>query len=276
MSSVVDSITHRWRFASERTREYQSVNGRVLEGLLFWSVPQRVADAIDLSCRFDVGPVTVRARRRDMVAVEEIGLRSEYSFVAEALKEVWRPIVVDAGANIGMFSALVLSLCDTAIVHSIEASRDTFRLLRRNQRANAALDWHPHQFALWDTIGHVQFEEGGMSTARRANDSGNGPSVRTRTLDRFVAEILPVGQRIHVCKLDIEGAEERVLRCSSTALGLIDQLIVEVHPPVCDERTIRTLLAEFFIDVKGISGRCSAKPLLHAFNSRSAAVVRTR
>jgi FkbM family methyltransferase len=275
MNSVVDTISRRLRFASERTRHFQPVSARRFEPLLFWTMPQRFADAADLSCRFNIGGVSVRARRCDMVAVQEIGLDGEYAFVGEVLKGVSRPLVVDAGANVGVFSALVLSLCGDAAVHSIEASQDTFRLLQRNQRANAALEWHPHHFALWNSTGCVHVDETATSTARRANESLKGEYVKARTLDDFVREILRPAQRLHLCKLDIEGAEERVLESSHMALRLIDHLVVEVHPGLCDERNVRTLLATAFADVKDISGRCSAKPLLHAFNSRHGAPART-
>lgn len=264
----IGGLRQRVQFATERTRQYRPINRRLLEGFVFWAAPQRVADAAELSCRFDIGAVTVRARRRDMVAVHEIGLDGEYSFVKHALHGSRRPVVIDGGANIGVFSALVLSLCESATVHAIEASPDTFAWLRRNQRANPDLEWHPHHFALWDDANGVEFEEAAASTARRVSAGHTGVRVPTRTLDEFVASVLPPGRRVDLCKLDIEGAEERVLAASRTALRMVDHLIVEVHPGLCSEEAVRTRLAAAFEDVEETAGRSSSKPLLHAFNPR--------
>jgi len=266
--SSIGGLRQRVQFAAERARQYRAINSRLVEGFVFWAAPQRVADATELSCRFDIGAITVRARRRDMVSVQEIGLDGEYSFVKHALQGSRRPVIIDGGANIGVFSALVLSLCERATVHAIEASRDTFAWLRRNQRANPDREWHPHHFALWDDANGVEFEEAGVSTARRVSDRRTGVRVPTRTLDEFVTAVLPPGGRIDLCKLDIEGAEERVLAASRTGLRLIDHLIVEVHPGLCSELAVRRRLAAVFENVDETAGRSSSKPLLHAFNPR--------
>src|SRR5690606_28080848 len=69
-------------------------------------------------------------------------------------------VVIDIGAHIGTFSLLVASRIPGGTVHAIEASLDTFNLLRINAALNrakfdGAAEVHCHHLAISDREGTI-------------------------------------------------------------------------------------------------------------------------
>lgn len=120
--------------------------------------------------------------------------------------------IVDAGANVGLFSVALgrfQKLYPHLQIAAFEADPDTFTRLQRNL---AGPHRQAHNVALSNTTGTLNFIRGAVShvttTVEQANaySLGNHFSVECRRLDSF-----PIpGERI-LLKIDVEGQEWRVI-----------------------------------------------------------------
>ena len=199
-----------------------------------------------------------RARPVDVHgSVISVFVLREYDGLLALMREMGRTaddqlVVVDAGANVGAFALLMKSEFPSARVVSIEASRVTHELLADNVRRSGWGDWSTYNCALWDHDGTVDFADDMTASANSAvagdgNSPGRSP-VRARRLDTLMSELLP-DTRISLLKLDIEGAEERVLSSVRGSLSMVDSLVIEVHAHVVDEDNVVRLLREEFARV---------------------------
>jgi len=96
-------------------------------------------------------------------------------------------------------------------VHVFEFSPANLEVMRQNLDRNPQLkpQVHVHEEALWNVSGEtLHFGEAGPATALTAEGKG-GLSARTRHIDSWTAE--DGGRRLDYIKLDVEGAEGRVL-----------------------------------------------------------------
>lgn len=210
--------------------------------------------------RFQLEGHTFLARGIDWGGVEEVALRREYEFVRSLLAGP-RPVVIDAGATVGMFSLYAFLLNPTAVVHALEPSADTFDLLRRNGRLNPTFAWSCYHAALHARDGFVCFDNRPASGARRVSttDGDLVPALSLRTLlERHVRA------RVRLLKLDVEGSEEAILAGNEGLLAEVDHVVVELNPGTCrTDRVVATLL-DAFPRLHRIPGRASKKPLLLA------------
>lgn len=121
-----------------------------------------------------------------------------YMGTYDPLLEVLGPndVVVDGGANIGVFS--ILASRRARIVYAVEPHPTNYEFLVANLRANRAFNVIPLKAALFSRSGSLHLEGDGET----AHLASTGPMVRTVTLDDIDRK-----DRITAVKLDIEGAE---------------------------------------------------------------------
>jgi FkbM family methyltransferase len=201
-------------------------------------------------------------RGLDWVAVDEIALRGEYDFIRPLLAGR-QPVVVDIGANIGMFSLFAFHVNREASVYAFEPSADTFGLLDTNRRANPDLSWQCRNAAVHARDGIVRFDNRPASTARRVSaDAGDAvPSLSLRTVLQDVG-------RVTLLKIDVEGSEEAILVGNAAVLDAVDHLVIELHPGICRTDAVIDTLMRAFPFVHRIPGRTSGKPLVLATRAR--------
>ena len=206
------------------------------------------------------------ARPADEAAIQEVLLEQEYAAAARLVAAAPdRPVVIDAGANIGLFAMVMLAARPDARVHSLEPGAATFALLEANARANPAFAWRAHRLAVWRAAGPVAFGAMDASTSSRIDElapGGRVEMVEAVTLGGFAAQHAP--GPIFLVKLDVEGAEEAVLASSEAVLDRVQHLLLEIHPPRADEARVMAILSAHFPHVARLPGRRSAKPLLLA------------
>jgi FkbM family methyltransferase len=111
-----------------------------------------------------------------------------------------RDVVVDGGANVGIFTALVASRVRR--VYSIEPNADNFAVLEHNIETNHLTNVTPIKAALADRVGRGLLEGEG----EEGHLSSSGQPVETVTLDSLGPE------EPSAIKLDIEGAEVIAVR----------------------------------------------------------------
>lgn len=211
------------------------------------------------ACTFAVGSLRLSALPVDIAAIEEVLVQDEYHTALERLATAGpAPAMVDLGANIGTVSALSLARRPDARITSVEAGPDTFARLAANRAANPGLDWTTVHAAAAGRSGSMQFSCGPLSTGGRVGGSA-GVEVPARTL----VELLPPGL-ITLLKVDIEGAEEELLRAGEEQLARVATIVIELHPARCDAEACRAILARCFPTVTTVGGRRSTKPVLLA------------
>jgi FkbM family methyltransferase len=227
--------------------------------LLFREIERRVD--------FRVGRLILSARRADLTAISETAIDGEYGFMKQLSFPESGALILDLGANIGCFSALVFSTCPDGEVHSVEPSPDTFALLARNRACYPTLRWHIYQSAIAAENGTLQFQNDGPSTARKLSPfAAGGVQVEAEAFDSFVTRVAR-GRRIFLCKMDIEGAEVPIFSGAMNALRQIDHFIVEVHGSAANAALVTDRLSATFSHVSPIPGRRGSKPMIHAWRA---------
>jgi FkbM family methyltransferase len=157
------------------------------------------------------------------------------SDVTELVRSRLRPgdCFVDVGASFGYFTALASSIVGpSGKVIAIEPGPQNQTLLLLNARLNGAVDAEIHQTALSDEPGLFKYGRSGANGTISEFDGdpshiGSYDLVRAATLDQIVN-----GDRVDMIKIDVEGAEGRVLRGAKETLRDQQPLLVfEFSPP---------------------------------------------
>ncbi|MGJ3522730.1 FkbM family methyltransferase [Nitratidesulfovibrio sp. D1] len=186
----------------------------------------------------------------------EIGIVDGKSFVYQFrdifVDQVYRfdagtdaPVIVDCGANVGLSCLYFKRLYPLAKIVAFEADRKIARHLESNLSRNGAADVRVQQAACWVHARGVDFladgaDGGHIAPTPGAEASGTGaastPSVRLR-------DMLARMPRIHMLKMDIEGAETEVLPDCRDVLARVDHLFFEYHSWLGVPQSLGELLA---------------------------------
>ena len=144
------------------------------------------------------------------------------------------PLIIDCGSNIGVSALEWKTRWPMSRVICFEPDPDAFRLLSLNIEYNdipgircihAALTDFDGTTNLYGDMGHGADARGNSIRPEWGQREGSSVvAVPCRKLSRHLR-----GQNVSFLKLDIEGAEENVLRESFTHLASVDALYVEVH-----------------------------------------------
>lgn len=137
-----------------------------------------------------------------------------------------RPLIIDAGANIGASACWFALRFPNAHIVAIEPDPANFELLRRNTEG---LDIERHQAAIGARDGRVRLVdpgegEWGYRTAR-AEDGG----VDLLSMGRIVAEKQAAGYTPFICKIDIEGGEADLFTPPTDWVDPFPLMMVELH-----------------------------------------------
>jgi FkbM family methyltransferase len=139
--------------------------------------------------------------------------------------------VIDAGANIGWFSLLASSIIGTTgKIFAFEPFGATADHFHRNLALNGVSNVELHRIALSDSSGKAKLtmnEIGNIGTASLfPPDADEGEIVDTGRLDEIVPK-----RRFKLLKMDVEGAELRVLRGAEKLLqaGRIENILFEIN-----------------------------------------------
>jgi len=136
------------------------------------------------------------------------------------------PFIIDCGANIGVGIKWWKQEFPSARVLAFEADPDLFQILTRNCAHLPGVELV--NAAVWDGDGTLPFSakggEGGH-VAELCAAPAEGATIAVRSA-RF-RNLL--GEHCDLLKMDIEGAEARVIRDCANALAMVDRVFVEFH-----------------------------------------------
>ena len=160
------------------------------------------------------------------------------------------PVIFDVGANIGNYTALLMTVFPNAQIHSFEPAKETFSNLQKNIAPNLARysgKVQLNNFGLSDsptkaTLHYDQLNSGIASLYNRqldyfGIDYSKSETVELSTLDNYCAENNI--DRIDFLKMDVEGHELSVLKGSAKMLAesRIDNIQIEFGGCNLDSRT---------------------------------------
>jgi FkbM family methyltransferase len=170
---------------------------------------------------------------------KEIFVEDFYN-ITEVLKNVpQKPLIIDIGANIGLFEALILSKRPEADILAYEPFEDNVRLLKNMMNNNPSYlnNVKVFQKAVSDKDNeeinlYVKHSEGQSSIASIYEDfdprNKNMTTVTTTTLEAIVNSNKI--DKIDILKMDCEGAEYPILYSTPPSiLKRIKLLLIEVH-----------------------------------------------
>lgn len=137
------------------------------------------------------------------------------------------PAILDLGANVGLSVLYFKRRFPGARITAFEADPGVFEYLAKNLSANRIEGVELVQAAAWNADGTLAFAADGADAGRLAPygaAGSRGVEVPTVDMGRFLA-----GRRYDMIKIDIEGAEARVLPAMAPYLGSTRFLFVEYH-----------------------------------------------
>lgn len=171
-----------------------------------------------------------------------------HSFIPSMLKEMFLdnvyksffddledPVVIDAGANVGMFT--LYAYPKASKIYSIEPSQSHYDILNKMLEYNEMLDKvTPIKLALANSCGKADLHHPTNPTARSIvkaistiSDEKEKEIVETITMDKLFTQYNI--DHVDFLKLDVEGAEAEIIggKAFESICPKIDSLVVECH-----------------------------------------------
>jgi len=192
----------------------------------------------------------------------EIVLHEQYHFRSRRA----RPVIIDAGANVGAALAYFKWLFPRSEIIAFEPNPTTFRICAQNIELNSWEGITLHPFALTAKEGYTEFvcsESMPMASSLtdrprhiQKNARCSNVSVPTRRLSQFVRDT------VEFLKMDIEGEEGKVIRELGTMLGNVDAGFIEYHYAQAGQTDTWNRLADILNSLESASLDCwvSAQP----------------
>lgn len=135
-------------------------------------------------------------------------------------------IFYDIGSNIGTHSLFASHIITSGEIHAFEPHPYNYSSLLNNIEINEKSNIYTHNIALFDKSGEMNFDPINKNTGEgRGFLSLDGVlEVKTKRADELS---LPAPD---IVKIDVEGAELKVMRGMSNMLSDIKIIYIEVHP----------------------------------------------
>lgn len=167
-------------------------------------------------------------------------IRRNYAFVTSRPA----PVVIDGGANMGVFSLSTLRDHPLARITAFEPDPRVFTLLSENLKANGASSVTLVNAALGSTDGEMEFSPDGQAGGALVTSDGT-MRVRVERLSSYLTT------EVDFLKLNIEGAELDVLTeaAASGRLSRVRAMVIEYHGWAEGEQRLGPLLS--LLDANG-------------------------
>lgn len=134
------------------------------------------------------------------------------------------PYILDCGAHIGLSAIYLKNQFPDAQIVAFEPDEKNFELLKRNVEGQKIHDVMLVKKAVWIDDSELKFSSGNSMSSKISDASGDGfVSVQACRLKDYLT------RKVDFLKLDIEGAEFKVLEDIREELGMINNLFIEYH-----------------------------------------------
>ena len=174
-----------------------------------------------------------RGGTQDWEVVAELAINDGYILAFDHLRrQTGQPLVLDLGANIGVFSLLAALRSPTAVIHAFEPAPANIRMLELHRLANASLasriQLHPEAVGGVTRMADFLYDERNPQASRLESGSSSVFRVQIRALAEILSTLtMPVA----LLKMDIECAEYEVIQHTPDHIwNDIMAVSVELHP----------------------------------------------
>src|SRR5262245_22955584 len=202
-------------------------------------------------------------RKCDIFTLGEVFYEQQYR-LRTPLPE--RPVIIDAGANIGAATAWFLGRYPGAVVHCFEPQSDNFRLLTANLggRDDVVLNRAAIGAAAGEVTLYLAAHGAEHSTV---GTGGRNEVVPAVSLGDYLADYDI--ERVDLLKLDVEGSELDALRGLGDRLSRVNVISGEVHEKLVDQDEFYTFLeqAGFEVVVKQYPRHAGPEEGVHQFEA---------
>ena len=153
------------------------------------------------------------------------------------LKKIPIKTIIDVGANEGQFVEEILNIFPLAEIYSFEPLGDCYKKLMSNFRNNKKV--HTYNFALGEQDGEITFSRSSASPSSSILKMGDlhkklyphtanlvEEKVKIKRLDDVFADVNLENEVL--LKIDVQGAEEKVIKGGSSVLKKANMIITEV------------------------------------------------
>jgi FkbM family methyltransferase len=167
-------------------------------------------------------PVSIRNIWEDVLLFKQIFLEDSYKY-----EFLGRPqVIIDAGANIGLFAILTANRFPQAKIICIEPDKENFELLKQNTALYNNI--FCENCGLWSKNTNLKItNENGEKWSFVVNEDENG-NIQAITVD-FLMEKYDISE-IDILKMDIETSEKKVFSENyENFMTKTKMLIVELH-----------------------------------------------
>ena len=180
----------------------------------------------------------LRMRQSDIFTLAEVLHQRQYKLVSRLPRA---PVIIDAGANIGISSLWFLALHPECDLHCFEPEPENYALLTENVGSIPRVQLR--RVALGSKSGSVWLRlsdhEAMHSTMDAAVDAGSLEVESLRLEDYLDSSGI---ERVDLLKLDVEGSEAEVLRGLGRRLADVRTIVGELHTDVVAEDEFYGLL----------------------------------
>jgi len=181
---------------------------------------------------------------KEKFRLHQIFQRHEYH--VPGMEKLRRPLVLDVGANVGLFALYAMSVNPDARVECYEPARNAFELLERNVGPVNGI--RIHRQGLYNQTGRAHINISSLSTGQSSIKDISGRQKVAREEIELVEACSAVAAcgPVDILKLDTEGCEYEILENLETGglLGSIRFILLEYHSER-DRRRIDALLSGF-------------------------------
>lgn len=147
------------------------------------------------------------------------------------------PVILDIGAHIGLATLYFKKLYPHSHITAVEPHPTSFAILKKNSTENMLTSVNLHQAALVDdsvkrpklTL-HNDLSGTWLSTTGVVHNAWNGEQPTTEMLVPTLTLDSLISGPIDLLKMDIEGAEQKVLMAAQSGLKQVKEFFIEFHP----------------------------------------------
>jgi FkbM family methyltransferase len=173
-------------------------------------------------------PIALRSRSSDFTIFGEVFTGQHFSLRLTSPA----PVIIDAGANIGLASIYFANRYPQATILALEPEQGNFIQLCKNTTAYPQVQ--PIQCALWNEATELILSGGvGHEAGYRTWVSPPPASIATHRMVKTVTIPQLMEQRhletIDLLKIDIEGAEKEIFAACGEWIDRVGVIIIELH-----------------------------------------------
>lgn len=174
-----------------------------------------------------------RGGTQDWDVVSALAVNDEYKLALNYLSQQKdQPLVLDMGANIGVFSLLAAQRSPAATIHAFEPAPANIKMFQLNLMANDTLapriHLHPEAVGGHSRMAEFFYDAQNPQASRLESGTPGAFKVQIRA---FVEVIKALHKPVSLAKMDIESAEyELIQETPDEAWHQISAISVELHP----------------------------------------------